>query len=91
MKTEGYTHMVTVCPGLQAEILSTVAALGGAPEAGPRLQHVGHGGRSGGPGLPGSGVAGGGVPGSGGGGGGGRARDVGLDVDEGRRVRPRRD
>ncbi|GFR41947.1 hypothetical protein Agub_g2741, partial [Astrephomene gubernaculifera] len=30
MKTEGYTHMVAACPGLQAEILATVAALGGA-------------------------------------------------------------
>ncbi|KAG2439943.1 hypothetical protein HXX76_004062 [Chlamydomonas incerta] len=33
MKTEGYSHMVASCPGLQGEILSTLAALGGAGPA----------------------------------------------------------
>ncbi|GLI59593.1 hypothetical protein VaNZ11_001522 [Volvox africanus] len=80
MKTEGYSHMVTACPGLQAEILSTVAALGGAADGSRSNGH----GRGGGTVL--AAVA---VPGSGGGG--GRGRELALDAEDVRRVRPRRE
>ncbi|GLC40320.1 hypothetical protein PLESTB_001597800 [Pleodorina starrii] len=83
MKTEGYSHMVAANPGLQAEILSTVAALGGAPDGSRGHAHI----RSAGAALGGAAGAGGGAAGSGG----GRLRDVLLDVDDVRRVRPRRD
>ncbi|KXZ44695.1 hypothetical protein GPECTOR_63g23 [Gonium pectorale] len=78
MKTEGYSHMMSSCPGLQAEILSTIAALGGAPAEG---RPHGHGGRGGS----------GGLGGAGGGAGGGRVRELALEAEEVRRVRPRRD
>ncbi|KAG2495355.1 hypothetical protein HYH03_006624 [Edaphochlamys debaryana] len=91
MKTEGYAHMISACPGLQGEILATVAALGGAGAAPDGRAHAhahAHGGAGGrGPGgtLPGGGGSGAGAA--------GRVRELALvDCgDEGRRVRPRRD
>lgn len=85
MKTEGYSHMVAACPGLQSEILSTVAALGGTPDAASRAH--GHVRGGGGAAL----AAIGGVVLASGGGGCGRGRELQMDVEDIRRVRSRRD
>lgn len=39
MKTEGYSYMTQRCPGLQAEILATIAQSAGAAAAGERHMH----------------------------------------------------
>ncbi|KAG2454710.1 hypothetical protein HYH02_000547 [Chlamydomonas schloesseri] len=65
MKTEGYSHMVASCPGLQGEILCTLAALGGAGPADGGAGGGGGGGAGGGGGGGGGGAGGGGCGGAG--------------------------